>query len=135
MGAGVSGANVADNWLKVLSGTTFTAPAGVHIKLHTGNPGSAGTANASVETTRKQVDWGAGTPSGQILTASSVPSWTAWPVGADAENIQYISAWSAGSGGNFLFSGQLSVAKTVNTNDTLTLSTLTVAINSASVAS
>jgi len=134
MGVGVSGANVADNWLKVLSGTDFTAPAGCYVQLHTENPGASGTSASSVETTRKQVSWN-GTITSHVLSATSVPSWTSWPSGANGETVSHISVWSASSNGTFLFSGVLAVSKTVNTGDTLTLSTLTVAIPDASIAS
>jgi len=131
MGAGVSAANVADKWLGVLKNTAFSGIANCYVQLHTNantnaGPGAAGTANVSVETTRKAVTWG--TISGSALPATSVTSWTSWPSGANNETISWVSVWDASSAGNFLFSGALAVSKTVNTGDTLTLSTLSVGI-------
>jgi len=100
--------------LNVYRGTTYTAPASVWLQLHTGDPGSAGTANASAETTRKQVTFAA--PSAGSTTASAV-SWTAWSAGT--ETITHVSLHSASSAGTFLQSGALAASKTVNNGDTL----------------
>ena len=45
MTAGLHAVNTANAWLNVLRGTTFTGIAGTFIKLHIGDPGSAGTAS------------------------------------------------------------------------------------------
>jgi hypothetical protein len=100
--------------LNVLRGTTYTAPASVWLKVHTGDPGSAGTANASAETTRKQVTFGA--PSAGSSAASAV-SWTAWSAGS--ETISHVSLWDASTAGTFLMSGTLAASKAVTNGDTL----------------
>ncbi len=100
--------------LNVLRGTTYTAPASVWLKLHTGDPGAAGTANASAETTRKQLTFAA--PSAGSSAASAV-SWTAWSAGA--ETISFFSIWDASTSGTFLQSGSFSASKSVSNSDTL----------------
>ena len=59
MTLGFSTTNLANNWLNMLRGTAFTAPTGVYAKLHIGDPGAAGTNNASAVTTRQAVTFGA----------------------------------------------------------------------------
>lgn len=100
--------------LNVWRGTTYTAPASVWLKVHTGDPGSAGTSNASAETTRKQVTFGA--PSAGSSAASAV-SWASWSAGS--ETISHVSLWDASSAGTFLASGTLAVSKSVTNGDTL----------------
>ncbi|GGN39519.1 hypothetical protein FHR83_006702 [Actinoplanes campanulatus] len=100
--------------LNVLRGTNYTAPASVWLKLHTGDPASAGTSNASAETTRKQVTFGS--PSAGSSVASAV-SWTSWSAGS--ETITHVSLWDASTSGNFLMSAALSASKSVANGDTL----------------
>ncbi len=102
--------------LNLYRGTTYTAPANVYVKLHTGDPGSAGTSNASAETTRKQLTFAA--PSAGSSAASAV-SWTTWAAGS--ETITHFSIWDASTAGTFLQSGSLSASKSITNGDTLNL--------------
>ena len=126
MTVGLSTANLANGWANSIrgnsNGTSFTAPSVLAVKLHTGDPGSAGTSNASSVTTRNAIGFGAAS-SGAISLASTV-SWTSW-AGTNGEVVSHISVWDSTTAGNFLFSVALTASKTVNTGDTLTLSTLT----------
>jgi len=136
MAAGVSSA-VADGWLNVIKGTTYTGVSACYAKLHTNagsdlGPGAAGTANASVETTRKAITWNSSITSNTLSATTPSPSWTSWPSGATGEVISWVSVWDAATNGNFLFSGKLAVSKTLTTGDTLTLSTLSVNVPPAS---
>lgn len=88
------------------------------VKLHTGDPGSAGTSNASAETTRKAVTW-ASPSSGSVALNGTLPSWTSWSAGS--ETISHVSFWSASSGGTFKFSIALTSSKPVTNNDTFNL--------------
>lgn len=99
--------------LNVLRGTAYTGVT-PYLKLHTGDPGAAGTANASAETTRKAVTFGA--PSAGSAVASAV-SWTAWSAGA--ETISHVSLWDNATAGNFLMSAALAASKTLANSDTL----------------
>lgn len=100
--------------LNIYRATNITAPANVYLKLHTGDPGSAGTSNASAETTRKQLTFAA--PSGGSSAASAV-SWASWSAGS--ETISHVSIWDASTSGNFLQSGALSASKSVTNGDTI----------------
>lgn len=124
MTAGLSSANLANKWLDMLGGTAFTAPSTTAVKLHTGDPGSAGTANASSVTTRPTVSWNAASAGSKSM--SNTPAWTSW-AGTNGEVVSHISVWDASSAGNFLFSAALTAPKTVNTGDTLNFTSLTFA--------
>lgn len=100
--------------LNIYRATNITAPANVFLKLHTGDPGSAGTSNASAETTRKQMTFAA--PSAGSSAASAV-SWTSWSAGS--ETISHVSIWDASTSGNFLQSGALSASKSVTNGDAI----------------
>lgn len=100
--------------------TTITTSA-AFVKLHTGDPGAAGTANASAETTRKAVTWAAAS-AGSIAATGTLPSWATWSAGS--ETISHVSYWSLVSGGTFQGSVALSVSKSVTNGDTLNLTAL-----------
>ena len=119
MTTGISSANLATNWLNMLRGTAFTAPAGQFVKLHTGDPGAAGANNASAVTTRSSATYTASS-AGSALALSNTPTWSM----TATETISHISVWDASSAGNFLFSAALNTPKSVNNGDTLNLTTL-----------
>lgn len=121
MTAGVTGAT-ANAWLNTWRNTAASAVATVFVKLHTGDPGSAGTANASAVTTRNQVTWSAASGGSMALSALSAYSMTT------SETITHISFWDASTSGTFLGSAALTASKTVANGDTLTFTTLTVAV-------
>lgn len=112
----------ANSFLNTLRGTNHTAAANVFVKLHTGDPGAAGTANASSETDRPQVTFAA--PSGgSMAMTGTAPQWAAWDQGSQA--ITHITLWDANTAGNFLQSVALSSTVNVVNGNTLTLSALT----------
>lgn len=121
MTVGISGANLAN---KVLDGITRTGSfpsAGVlYVKLHTGDPGSAGTTNASGVTSRSAATFGSAA-SGGVGTMTNTPSWSM----TSTETISHISLWDASTAGNFLWSVALTASKSVSNGDTLNLSSLT----------
>ncbi len=102
--------------INVLRGTTYTAPAGVYVKWHTGDPGSAGTANASATTTRMQMTLGS--PSTGSAVSSSM-QWTSWVPAS--ETLTHFSIWDASTAGNFIQSGALTASKSPTTGDTVNL--------------
>lgn len=99
-----------------------------YVKLHTdvGDPGSAGTANASSVTARVQVTFGTAS-GGSLASSGTAPSWPSWA--GSTENIKFISVWDASTAGNFLYSAQLTTTKTVTAGDTFTLSSLSVSLS------
>ncbi len=118
MTVGVSTVNVANAWLNVLRGTTFTGITNVYVKLHTGDPGSAGaSAAAAGSTTRPAITWAAAS-SGAIAMNGTAPSWTN---GGTSETLSHLSFWDASSGGNFLGSVALGSTQAWNTGNVFTL--------------
>jgi hypothetical protein len=102
-----------------------TAPAGNFIKLHTGDPGAAATANVSSVTTRPAATFSAA--SAGAVALSNTPSWTSW-AGTNGEVVSHLSNWDANTAGTYLNSWALTASKTVNTGDTLSLTSLSVSL-------
>jgi hypothetical protein len=96
--------------------TNLTAPAQVWVKLHIGDPGPAGTANAAANTTRKQASFGAAS-AGAIATDAAM-DWTNVP---NAETYSHISWWDASTGGVFLGSDDLAVSRLVAVGDNFSI--------------
>lgn len=110
---------VANAFLDALgNATNYTAPAGFYVKLHTGDPGSAGTSNAATETTRQSASMAAA--SGGAITNDAAVTWTNV---STSETYSHVSFWSASSGGTFLGSDDLAVARAVTAGDTFTIAT------------
>lgn len=100
------------------NGTSFTAPTAVYLKLHTGDPGEDGTANAATETTRQACACGAPSNPGGTMTNSADVRWTNV---AARETYSYVSAWDASTAGNPLLIGQLTAPRDVAAGDTFVL--------------
>lgn len=117
-------------WLDALCrSVAYTDPAGFFLKLHIGDPGSAGTANAAAHTTRVAVTFSAAA-SGAITNSAAV---TFTPMAA-AETISHWSAWSDISAGTFLGSDDLAVARLVAIGDTFEIAIGDLDINVVPVA-
>lgn len=125
MTVGISSANLATPWLNVIRGTNATGLAGTFVKLHTADPGASGaTAAAAGSTTRVTVAFAA--PSaGSIALTGTAPVWTN---GGTSETITHISLWDASTAGNFILSGALTASQAWVSTNTLTLTSLTVAL-------
>jgi predicted RecA/RadA family phage recombinase len=93
------------------------ANAAVWVKLHTGDPGSAGTLLAAAETTRKQATFGAGAASGLISNTVAL-TWTAV---AGSEIYTHVSFWTASTAGTYTGSAQLVAARAVTAGDAFTI--------------
>lgn len=109
-------------WLKTLrgggNGATFTAPAAVYVKLHTGDPGEAGTANAAGETTRQAATFAAPTSGAGTMVSNADVTWTNV---STTETYSHVSLWDASTAGNCLISGALTASKSVTAGDTFTI--------------
>ncbi len=125
MTVGLAATTLANKWLDMLGGTAFTAPAGTFVKLHTGDPGAAGTSNASANTTRPALSWAAASAGSKAIQAT-LPVWSAWASGS--ETLTHISVWDASTAGNFLYSVALTASKPVTNGDTVTLASHTHAL-------
>lgn len=108
--------------------STMTASA-AWIALAIGAPGAAGTANPSSVTTRQNVTWGS--PSAGVIAASNQPEWTAW-AGTNGEVDTDLTFWSASTAGTFELSMLLNSPVTMDTGDSLTLTSITITIPTAS---
>ena len=118
MTAGFSTAR-ANSMLNVLRNTSYTGIATPFIKLHTGDPGSAGTANASAVTTRNAIAWNAAAAGSMTLATLGNYAMTA------SETITHVSTWDASTAGNFIESWVLSAGVAVVNGSTLTFNTFT----------
>jgi hypothetical protein len=116
MAVGLHSVNLANKWLDMLAGTAFTAPTSANMKLHTADPGAAGTTAASAETLRKALTWSAAS-GGSKAIAATLPSWTSWAAGT--ETISHATVWDNITAGVFLYSFAFTVAKQVTNGDTL----------------
>jgi hypothetical protein len=113
MAVGIAAATL-NSWLDGLCrSVTWTEPAGFFVKLHLGDPGAAGTANAAAHTTRQAVTFSAS--SGGAITNSAAVTFT--PMAAN-ETISHVSFWDASSAGTFLGSDDLAVSRAVLIGDT-----------------
>lgn len=83
-----------------------------YVKLHIGDPGAAGTANAATNTTRVQATTSAATGGAKTNSAELV-----WSNAVSAEDYTHISGWSAASGGSCGWTG-LMTANAVAVGDT-----------------
>jgi hypothetical protein len=92
------------------------------IQLHTGDPGASGTANVANASTRVAINFAAASSGSAAITGTTQFTGTA------TETISHISAWGASTSGTFYWSAALTVSKSINSGDTLTLSTCTVAL-------
>lgn len=90
----------------------WSEPAEFWVKLHTGDPGAAGTSNAATETDRVQASFSAA--SGGAITNSAALEWTAV---STTETYSHVSFWSASTAGTFLGSDQLAASKAVDAGD------------------
>ena len=101
-------------------------------QLHTGLPGSAGTANVSSTTTREAITWGTAA-NGVVATNGTAPKWPSW-AGANGEVLSHVSTWSVATPGAGVFglSAPITPTVTMNTGDDFTLTGLTLTIPTAS---
>lgn len=122
MTAGLS-ASRANSILNVLRNTAYSAIATPFVKLHVGDPGSAGTANAAAVTTRNAITWSA--PSGGSMSLSTLSAFT----GTTSETITHVSIWDASTAGNFIESWALTASVPIINGSSLTFSAFTLSFS------
>lgn len=127
MATGIS-SYLANAWLNALGNATSFSVTTAYVKLHVGDPGSAGTSNAATETTRKAVSFAAA--SNGALASDADVTWTNI---AGSQDATHFTAWDNATTGNFLFSGTIT-GNAYTAGDTYTISsgTLTVSLTVAS---
>jgi hypothetical protein len=111
MPAGLS-AGARNSILDAIGNATAFSFAAVWVKLHTGDPGAAGTSNPAGTTTRQSASFAAA--SSQSMTTDADLLWSS--VGT-AETISWISLWDASTAGTFIGAKDLTAAKTVAVGD------------------
>lgn len=90
--------------------------AAVWAKLHTADPGAAGTTGAAIEATRQQVTF-ASAAAAAAIASTAVTTWTNV---STTEIITWLSYWTASSAGTFTGRVQLTAPKSLTAGDTLT---------------
>lgn len=100
------------------------AVANVYIKLHTGDPGEDGTANAATESTRKLISFSAAS-SGSMASSAAIT----WTNVSTTETYTHWSAWDSLTTGNCLWTGALSSSAAVTAGDTFEITTLTLSLD------
>lgn len=95
----------------------------LHVKLHVGQPGSAGTANPAAGSTAQPTVTMAAASNGAIVLTGTAPTWTNSGV---SETLTHISVWdSTDTAGHFLWSAVVGTPKTWSAAaETVTLATL-----------
>lgn len=127
MATGLS-AYLCNAFLNALGNATSFSVAVPYVKLHVGDPGSAATANAATETTRKSVSFAVAS-AGAIASDADI-SWTNISGSQDAT---HFSAWDSLTAGNFLFSGTITGnAYTAGDTYTITSGNLSASLTVAS---
>jgi hypothetical protein len=125
-GDGFSTVNLANAWLNVFGNASFSEISTSFVQLHTGDPGPNGTNNVSSVTTRPSLTWGAA--SGGVIAITNTPTWASWG-GSNGEVETDITVWSASSLGTFYFSAAITSPVTVNTGNTLQLTSLSISLS------
>jgi len=101
MATGLS-AYLANSLLNALGNNTSYAVTNVYVKLHVGDPGADGAANAATETTRKAVSFAAAS-AGSIASDADVT----WTNISGSQDATHFTSWDSLTTGNFLFSGTI----------------------------
>lgn len=110
---------------------SWTVPTSFWVKLHTGDPGAAGTANAASNTTRQPASFSSAAAAGTITTSGDVT----WTSVSQTESYSHVSFWDASSGGNFLASDNLEVTRGLTAGDNFTIAAGDIDISIGAVAS
>jgi len=94
----------------------YSDPASFNVKLHIGDPGSAGTSNVAGETDRQAVTFSAA--SGGAITNSGAVTWLSV---STTETYTHVSFWSDIAAGTFLGSDALNASVAVTAGDDFTI--------------
>ena len=109
--------------LNTLRGTSYSA-AGTYIKLHLGDSGEDGTANAAANAVRQAATFSTAT-AGSMVTSAAVT----WTNVSNTETYTHWSLWDAATAGNCLWTGALSASASVVAGDTFQITTLTLTLD------
>ena len=90
------------------------ANAAVWVKLHTADPGAAGTTAPAANTTRQQATCATAAATGLISNTAVIE----WVSVSNTETYSHVSLWTASTAGTFLGSDDLSTTAAVTAGDT-----------------
>ena len=96
---------------------SWTVPTSFWVKLHTGDPGAAGTSNPANNTTRQSAAFSSAAAAGTITTSADVT----WTSVSTTETYSYVSFWDASSGGTLIATDGLETARGVTAGDNFTI--------------
>ena len=116
MTTGISAAQANSILDALAKGTDYAGNAAVWVKLHTADPGAAGTTAAAGNTSRQQAAFASAAAGANATNADLV-----WTNVSTAETYSHVSFWTASSSGTFLGSSVLTASKTVAIGDTFTI--------------
>lgn len=112
--------SVVNGWL---DGTFATATC--YVKLHTADPGSAGTtAAAAGDTSRKQATMASASGGSKAMTSMA----SSWTNGGTSETLSHISLWTASTAGTFQGSAALGSSQAWASTNTFALTSLTISV-------
>ena len=104
--------------------TAWTMPTTLYVKLHTGDPGEDGTANAAANTSRQSASW-ASAASGSIATSATI----SWTNVSNTETYSHWTLWDNSTAGNCIWTGALSTTASVTAGDTFQITSLTLSLD------
>lgn len=115
MPTGLAVAHCNDILKAIYQQGTYTGPAALWAKLHVGDPGANATANAAVNTVRKECTAAFGTdPTGAHITNDALIG--TWDDAPAAEKYTHVSLWDDPDAGNLVDTGTIT-ANTVAIGD------------------
>lgn len=121
MAVGLATTTLANNWINTLRGTSYNNTGGLFVRLHTADPGAAGTtAGSAGSTTRVAIAFATATGGALGAITGTLPSWTN---GGTSETISHVSFWDAATGGNLLWTAALGTPRAWVSGDTFVLTT------------
>jgi hypothetical protein len=109
---------------------TWTVPTAFWVKLHTGDPGAAGTANAASNTTRMSATFGSAA-AGSITTTADIT----WTSVSATESYSHVSFWDSDSGGTLIATDNLETTRGLTGGDNFTISAGDLDISLSAIAS
>lgn len=116
--------NYAENKLLDTFRNQSFVVAATWIKLHIGDPGEDGTANAAGNTSRQSISFNAAA-SGSMVSSATVT----WTNVSTSETYSHFTLWDNATAGNCLWVGALSSSAGVVAGDTFQITSLTLSID------
>lgn len=117
MTTGLSSATAQGILNEMCNAGSWTIPTSFWVKLHTGDPGAAGSSNAGSNTTRQSAAFSSAAAAGTITTSADVT----WTSVSATESYSHVSFWDASTGGNLIATDNLEATRGVTAGDNFTI--------------